>query len=411
LPSNWLTTARTQATYQTQTLTTLLERLKHHTVYGLEALHLAQELIGPSWRSALGNAYPLVLMLVKGALEDGRRPGEAGGNDYHVLSNYPSLGVLSAAAVGRKKSYTSKTIQRWLDPSASHAAALRCWLGWRHWMTDTLLEYRSGINPKTGEAFLTGRSRGPVIGGTLFRVRLSPLRHISQQRLSECTEERPSVIQPLKPELAREWRDLEHDRHEGRTWQKGEQSIALESIDVRIKTVLDINNQLSKDLLYLDLNKTNQQSKNLLTQQNYLYPDIASEAGAMQLRLDVENTANWLIECIEGAVTEERRQRLLNRYRHAVWTAYKTHRYADSREGFDLLVMATRLAKELRQEERNRVQQGKRFSIKDIPAFVWSVIERRGFAELRRDFGGFQEGRYQRVFSGGIARRLGIIAQ
>ena len=50
---------------------------------------------------------------------------------------------------------------------------------------------------------------------------------------------------------------------------------------------------------------------------------MTTEAGALQLRLDVEHTANWLMESIEGGVTEARRRVLLNRYRHAVWTAYK----------------------------------------------------------------------------------------
>ena len=208
-PSGWVNDARAKEDFRKRALAELLGRVKDRDVFGQKAICLAEEIIGPVWQQALGCAYPLVLLLVKGALEDARRPGEPGGNDYHVLSNLPSLGVLSAAVVERETSYTEKTIRRWLAVDAPHAKALRCWLGWRHWYTDTLLEYRKGIDPKTGEAYRTGKSRGPVIGGTLFRVRLTPLPHISDARLKECNEARPSVLQPLKPELERDWRDLE----------------------------------------------------------------------------------------------------------------------------------------------------------------------------------------------------------
>ena len=370
---------------------------------------MAAEIIGNEWRDKLGIAYPLVLMFVRSALEDGRRPGEAECNTYHVLSNYGSIGVLCAAVMERKKSWCPKTLQRWLNPNAPHAAALRCWLGWRHWYTDTLLEYRRGENPETGEAYQTGKSRGPVIGGTLFRVRLTPLSEIGEERLKACDEKRPSVIQPLKPELEHQWRDLEQDRHEGLTWQHGEHSIALEDIDVQIDRISKRSSiQNSFGVLFRNQDKTNEQFSGSLLSQNYLYPDITTEAGALKLRLDVERTANILLEQIEGIPTGERRLELLNRYRHAVWTAYKTHRYGDSRAGYELLNLGWQLAKELRVRREQAAVRGEPFTIRDAPAFVWSVVERKGFAELRREYGGYQEGRYMRVFSSSMAGKLGM---
>lgn len=88
----------------------------------------------------------------------------------------------------------------------------------------------------------------------------------------------------------------------------------------------------------------------------------------------------------------------MNRYRHAVWTAYKAHRYGQTREGYELLLLAKRLAFEVRRT------QG---TIRDVGAYVWSVVEKRGFAELRRDYS-YQKGRYLRVFSPATARHLGL---
>lgn len=187
--------------WQKAELVTLLHRAQTRDLWGQEAITLAGKLIGESWRTALGNVYPLVLLLVKGALEAGHRPFEEDANNYHCFSTHASLGVLCAAVVGREKSYSDKTLQRWLSPKAPHARALRCWLGWRHWRTDTLLEYRRGVDPTTGEAYPTGESKGPVIGGTLYRVRLEPFEEITQEQLEACTEDHPSVLQPMKPEL------------------------------------------------------------------------------------------------------------------------------------------------------------------------------------------------------------------
>ncbi len=159
-------------------------------------------------------------------------------------------------------------------------------------MTDTLLEYRTGVNPETGEDYRTGSSRGPVIGGTLFRVRLSPLREVSPERLGQCDENRPSVIQPLKHELGHEWRDLELDRHEGRTWCFGERSLPLEALDVRIdKRTKDIIR--AGFIVLLDVGKTNgDPGPNNVLHQSYLYPDTRDFSGAMKLRMDVETTAS-----------------------------------------------------------------------------------------------------------------------
>ena len=390
--------ARITVDWPTTELTTLLQRAHNREVWGQEAIDLAARLIGEREQKALGKAYPLVLLFVKGALEAHHRPEDEEAHSYHCFSNFPSLGVLCAAVTGRETSYNEKTIRRWLSPEAPHAKALRGWLGWRHWYTDTLLEYRQGIDPKTGEAFETGKSKGAVIGGTLFRVRLSPL-EISDEQLSACNEERPSVVQPLKPELEHTWRDLELDRHSGRTWGKNTCCISLEEVDVRI------NEGRTKDLkeprvLFKDHGKTHDPPLENVFHQNYLYPDIATLAGAAKLRGDVENSALWLMHCIEGSTGEEKKRRLLDRYRHAVWTAYKAYRFGETREGYELLLLAKRLAFEVR-----RTQNG----IRDVGAYVWSVIEKRGFAELRRDYS-YKEGRYLRVFSSPMARALGLTA-
>ena len=262
----WQRTARATEAFRKQALADLLGRVKGRELYGEKALRLAEEIIGPVEREKLACAYPLVLLLVKGVLEDSRRPGERGENDYHVLSNLPTVGVLCAAVTARKSSYTEKTIRRWLSPTAPHANALRRWLGWRNWYTDTLLEYRKGIDPKTGKTYKTGQSRGPVVGGTLFRVRLTPLEHISEERLAKCDKDRPSVIQPLKPQLQRHWRDLERDRHEGKTWGRSEHSVPLELVDVRVEEKRTSSTESSFcGLLYLDEDKTDEQPLALLT--------------------------------------------------------------------------------------------------------------------------------------------------
>ena len=388
------------ARWHQNALEELLQRSRGRNIRGQEAIDLAAAIIGEAWRKKLGSAYPLVLLVVKGALESGRRPGDEDGNTYHCFTTNPSLGVLCALLKDRDESFNEKTIRRWLDPDARHASALRCWLGWRHWMTDSLLEYRQGVNPKTGKVYKTGQSRGPVVGGTLFRVRLTPLKEVKEEQLRACTKERPSVIQPLKPELERAWRDLEVDRHQGRTWTLSPNCIPLEEVDVHI------DKERTKDikggpLCYLETCKTDELTPNNLINQNYLYPDIASLEGAARLRGDVERTALWLMRCVEGEVKEARRLELLNRYRHAVWVAYKAHRYGQTREGFELLLLAKNLAFELRQTPNH--------SIKDVGAYVWSVVERRGFAELRRDYS-YQKGRYLRVFGSGVARGLGLMA-
>ena len=385
--------------WQKAELANLLQRARNRDIYGSEATTLAEGLIGESWRTALGVAYPLVLLLVKGALEAGHRPGEedANRNRYHCFSTHTSLGVLCAAVAGREKSYSDKTIQRWLSPKAPHAKALRCWLGWRHWTTDTLLEYRRGVNPKTGEAYRTGESKGPVIGGTLYRVRLEPFEEVTQEQLEACCEDRPSVLQPLKPELQHPWRDLELDRHQGKT-RLSSRSVPLEEVDVRINEGRTKDRCQEGPVLYLDRGKTHDPPLENVLHQSYLYPDIATLAGAAKLRGDVETTALWLMRCIEGPVGEERKRELLNRYRHAVWTAYKTHRYGDTREGYELLLLAKRLAFEVRRTQH---------TIRDVGAYVWSVIEKRGFAELRRDYS-YRKGRYLRVFSLATSRHLGL---
>ena len=146
-----------------------------------------------------------------------------------------------------------------------------------------------------------------------------------------------------------------------------------------------------------------------LWSQNYLYPDIATETGAIQLRLDVEHTANLLLERLEGCVVGERWLKLKQRYRHAVWTSYKAHRYGKTRAGYDQLKMAYDLAQEVGLSQKRAEMEHKPFAIRDKAAFVWSVVEREGFAELRREYGGYQPGRYLRVFTTRMAKKLRII--
>ena len=389
--------ARTEAGFAARALADLLERARNREVFGQEAIDLAAALIGDEWRRRLGRAYTLVLFFVKGALEAGLRPGDEDENAYHAFSTDKALGVYCALLADQDRSYNEKTIRRWLRPDAPHAAALRCWLGWRCWYTDTLREYR------TGEGFDTGKSRGPVIGGRLFRVRLSPLADVSEERLAHCTRERPSVINPLQVELKKPWRDLEMDRHEGRTWQHGPNSVDLSFVDVHIDKGRT-KDSYSGGILYSDNSKTDSEAfpRAHVLHQNYIYPDIQTLEGAAKLRRDVQGAADWLMYCIEGSKIEpERKQTLQKRYLHAVWTALKAKRFGGSNQGLELLIEAKRLALELRRSHRAH-------TIRDVPAYVWHAIERRGFEELRRDYGGFERGRYQRVFSPGIARGLGI---
>ena len=121
----------------------------------------------------------------------------------------------------------------------------------------------------------------------------------------------------------------------------------------------------------------------------------------MRLRLDIENSALWLMRCVEGKIGESRRDELLDRYRHAVWIAYKCHQFGGSKHGYELLLQAKNLAQELRRTGNT--------SLRDIGAYVWSVIEKQGFTELRRSYS-YEKGRYLRVFSTGVARQLGLVA-
>ena len=62
--------------------------------FGIAAVCKAEDLIGPVWREKLGQAYPLVLLAVKSAVEGGHEQGKANDGTYHFLSTLPSLGVL-----------------------------------------------------------------------------------------------------------------------------------------------------------------------------------------------------------------------------------------------------------------------------------------------------------------------------
>ena len=65
------------------------------------------------------------------------------------------------------------------------------------------------------------------------------------------------------------------------------------------------------------------------------------------------------------------------RYLHAIWCAVKHDVVNHDSSGRKLLSLAARLAEEIDAEPQH--------SLKDKAAYVWSVIEKRGFAELRRD--------------------------
>lgn len=355
---------------------------------GLAAICKAEDLIGQAWREKLGQAYPLVLLAVKSALEGGHTQGAASDGTYHFLSTLPSLGVLCAAITQRDAAFNERTLRRWLSPNAPHALALRCWLGWRTWYTDTLLEFRKGQDTNTKKEFATGSSRGPVIGGTLFRLRLTPCETLKADDLATCTKERPSLLQPLASAFRNAWRNLDIDRQTKRTWQGKTSVKQVADFDVRIDEVS--TNTLSKGLVYLDLCNTPCVTDVTQVNKNYLYPDTHTLAGAKKLTHDVNKTAEQLLEQIEGKINATKHDKLINRYRHAVWVAVRMKLCNGLDNGFELLEHGTHLAQSIR---KNRTEHA---SIKNIGAYTWSKLEKQGFTEFRRDYS-FKPGRYQRI--------------
>jgi len=307
-------------------------------------------------RAELGNAYPAALALTCAALEHGHNANSKDANTFHVFMTYETLAVLAARAVERDNPYTRRTIERWLSKSAPHAHALRTIIGARLWYTDTLIDYR------------TGESQGPVIGGTVFRVYLRPL-----------DGEQVRVEGDI---MRHQWRDLEFDRQAGRTQHTRQHDAAtpLELSDVGIY-------KLSKDfcedfqLVYTQLGNTNRES-NLIKQEYYIYPDMQQKYAVDALRYDVQQTATYLASKLapwligyDGQITPSVRKR----YLEVIWIAIKADVLGGTRQGFDLLKQATNLADELYMGGH---------SLKNPDAYLWSVLESRGFRELRRDYGG-----------------------
>lgn len=349
---------------------------------GGKALRAAEDLIGSHWRVRLGLAYPLVLAAVKAALEAGVAPAGKDANSYHCLTTIPTLTILTSALLGRKTCFNQRTLERWLSPQASHAAALRCWLGWKTWYTSTYRDYA------TGEARCTP-------GGTVFRVYLKPLRLPNDDRLP--------AIYPLANHMAKDWRDLELDRRSGRTFGRTYQhaEYASQRVDPKCVGIETKSNREACALIggvWEEFRNTPEfPGKALLGQQYYIYPDMRSVEGSTTLRNDVDTYATWLAELVTDLKTVDN---VINRYREAVWVAVKAELYGDSRRGFELLDRLRRLALELKREDH---------TLDDPAAWCWKQVEDAGLRELRRDYN-YAPGRFYRVMSTRAARKLGIMA-
>lgn len=311
---------------------------------GEDALARAREIALP-YRDELGKAFYLVVGLLACALEANHRPDdEDRSNNYHVGVTYETLGWMAARAKGRDKPYCSKTVQRWLHPMAEHAVTLRKFLGWRTWLTDTLKDYASG------------ESRGVVVGCHVFRVYLTPL---DDQREVKVAGEK----------MRRPWRNLEADVKAKKT------ACTREFQNVRVyKTTRD--DATAQKFPFEDFSNTPREAN--LLQDYYLYPDISSVTGAAQLRNDVRKAARWLCGKLEPnpPAAWDKNER---RYLQAVWTVVKAELIFDDRSARELLRIAVRMAEEIDQDGEN--------TLKNKASYIWSLIEKRGFRELRRDKG------------------------
>jgi hypothetical protein len=344
---------------------------------GVEAAKAAQELIGERWRQALGLAYPLVLLAVKGALEAGMNPSGVGQNNYHFITTLPSLAVLCSALMRRDKVMNQRTIERWLSPSAPHARALRCWLGWKVWYTSSYVDYSTGKPMSTK-------------GGTVFRVYLSPL--------SEASD---AQIHPLASAMRQDWRDLEEDRQQGRTLGKRYQNATPDRLEPENVGIYQYSaKELSSKQLVLweEYGNTPERTRTtFLGEQYYVYPDTKTIQGASVLREDVNTYAAWLGSLVTG---KRDLDEVMDRYREAVWVCVKAELYGGTRQGWELLTRLRNLALELRKEKH---------TLRDPAAYCWSQVEAAGFRELRRDYS-FMPGRFYRVIGSRAARELGIMA-
>ena len=344
----------------------------------MDALQAAERLIGDTWRVRLGRAYPIVLLAVKGALEAGVDPNGEDARDHHFLTTMPTLTALASAALGLEECLNQRTIERWLSPAAPHAAALRCWLGWKTWYTRTYVDYASG-------------ERMCTPGGTVFRVYLTPLAH---------EDEAEQRIFPLSREMRRDWRDLEADRHGGRTLGRRYERSGAERVDPQdVGIDKESNKGLAEQIsgVWLSLGNTPEQSsKSFLGEQYYLYPDMRTVEGCLVLRNDVNRHAEWLAQLV---TQEDDVSGVIDRYRQAVWVAVKAELYGDTRRGWELLRRLRLLALELRRE---------RHTLRDPPAWCWAQVEQAGLGELRRDYS-WEKGRFHRVMSRRTTEQLGIL--
>lgn len=345
---------------------------------GADALRTAERLIGEEWRVRLGRSYPIVLLAVKGALEAGTDPEGEDARDHHFLTTMPTLTALSSAVLELETSLNQRTIERWLSPTAPHAAALRCWLGWKTWYTRTYIDY------KTGEPRCTP-------GGTVFRVYLKPLAR------NDTLKQR---IFPLSREMKRDWRDIEVDRHAGRTLgRRYERTGAARVNPCSVGIYEESNKGLSEKLsgVWLSLCNTPEPAKSFLGEQYYIYPDTRTVEGCLVLRDDVNRYAEWLAQLV---TCEDDVNGVIDRYRQAVWVAVKAELYGDTRRGWELLSRLRQLALELRRE---------RHTLRDPPAWCWAQVEQAGLSGLRRDYR-WEKGRFYRVMSRRAAEQVGLLA-
>ena len=353
---------------------------------GQGATDAAARIIGKTWRESLGVAYPLVLLLVKSSLEAGHRRLSGDANLYHCCTTYWSLGILCAALVGKDTPFCTKTIQRWLSPTAPHAAALRCWIGRKAWTTDTLRRFETNEAGKLEDV----GSWGPRVGATVFRVYLNPLSRYQQQH-----SEAGGVV-PLACELRREWRDLDEERKGGRT--------ARTCVSDMHEMGVRINEKRTKDckevgLAFFDSSNSHGDRSHVITQQQYIYPDIHTVAGAKQLTDDV----NSCVESILKALGAPHDKSHLAVWRKAVWTCVKADVVGGTKEGFALLRQGLQYVKETQADEAYKREAQQKFKpVRDYSAYLMAYLNTRTFDALRRDYGEV------RLFKRGIAH--GVIA-
>ncbi|MCX7782647.1 MAG: hypothetical protein N2318_03270 [Meiothermus sp.] len=125
---------------------------------------------------------PLVRLLVAQALRHGARNDPS--REAHVF--------LAQWEVCQFLGISTRTLERWLgDPRyAPYREVAQDWIAWETWMA-------------SGEAI---KSKAPIKGGTLWRVRVRPLRRSPKRK-----------IRVLAPYLRLPWRDLAQDIQQGHT--------------------------------------------------------------------------------------------------------------------------------------------------------------------------------------------------